>query len=604
MSDGPPASGSFPQAPRPPSLVGTVLDGRYRITKLIGEGGMGEVYAADHVHIEKKYAIKLLKPEIVSNAEAVQRFRQEARSSSSIGHRNIISIEDFGQLPDGRIYMCMELLNGAALNDMITQPIAVDRLLNILIQTGHGLAAAHAKGIIHRDMKPENIFVTIGPQGEDIPKLLDFGIAKVSGNDGQNHLTRTGTIFGTPFYMAPEQALGNPVDARTDIYAMGVIMYECFSGSLPFQGESFMGILTQHITTEPEPVAQRAAKAGRQLPMGLAEVITRCMQKNPAQRFATMDELVNALIAVYRGIAGPGMSTYMEAFPVGSSQHLAQPTPGPIQMSGPHAATVAATGPTGGYVLPHATPMPSGPPMHAASASGMYDPSASALAPKKSKMGLVIAIIAILAVGGGIAAFVLLNKDENKEAAQGSGSSVVATGSGSAQVPEQHGSGAGSAIASAGSALIPQTGSAGSATAQTGSAGSANTGSAAANDKVVVKVLTVPFVEEFTVVAEDGTKIDDGQAPAEVPVTPGTPVKAIIKAKGYRDKKVTIDGRKPEIMVKIEPLPHAGGTHPVNPTPPNPGKSDCADSVKDPKDPRCKAEYCKHHPDDLNCDLQ
>src|ERR1700733_2307936 len=289
MTDGPP-SGAFPQAPPAPSLVGQILDGRYRIMQLIGEGGMGEVYAAEHIHIDKKFAVKLLKAEIVSNPEAVKRFQQEARSSSSIGHRNIIGIDDFGQLSDGRIYMCMELLNGAALNDMIQQPMSADRLLNILIQTGHGLAAAHAKGIVHRDMKPENIFVTIGPRGEDIPKILDFGIAKVAGNDDQNHLTRTGTIFGTPFYMAPEQALGNAVDARTYIYAVGVIMYECFAGSLPFQGDSFMGILTQHITMEPEPVAQRAARAGRQLPAGLADVITRCMQKNPAQRFSRMDE--------------------------------------------------------------------------------------------------------------------------------------------------------------------------------------------------------------------------------------------------------------------------------------------------------------------------
>src|SRR5262245_38064892 len=169
--DGPPASGSFPPAPPAPSLVGQILDGRYRIVKLIGEGGMGEVYAAEHIHIEKKFAIKLLKSEIVSNAEAVTRFRQEARSSSSIGHRNIIAIDDFGQLSDGRIYMCMELLNGAALNDMIQHPMGADRLLNILIQTGHGLAAAHAKGIVHRDMKPENIFVSTGPNGDDVPKI-------------------------------------------------------------------------------------------------------------------------------------------------------------------------------------------------------------------------------------------------------------------------------------------------------------------------------------------------------------------------------------------------------------------------------------------------
>src|SRR4051812_32401637 len=326
--DGPTTAGDSQL--QPPSLVGQILDGRYRIIRKIGEGGMGEVYAAEHVHIEKRFAIKLLLQGILSDPDAVTRFRQEARSSSSIGHRNIIAIEDFGQVADGRIYMCMELLNGAALNDMIQHPMGADRLLNILIQTGHGLAAAHAKNITHRDMKPENIFVTIGPNNEDIPKILDFGIAKVSGNDGQNHLTRTGTIFGTPFYMAPEQALGNPVDARTDIYSMGVIMYECFAGSLPFQGESFMGILTQHITTEPEPVAQRAAKAGRQLPMGLADIIMRCMQKNPDQRYRTMDELVNALIGVYRGIAGPGMSTYMEAFPVGSPGHIMQPTPPPM----------------------------------------------------------------------------------------------------------------------------------------------------------------------------------------------------------------------------------------------------------------------------------
>ena len=285
--------------PHADALLGQVIDGRYKIFKKLGEGGMGEVYAAEHVHIDKRFAIKLLKPEIVSNPEAVTRFQQEARSSSSIKHRNIIAIEDFGKLADGRIYMCMELLNGQALNDLIQSPQPIDRLLNILIQTGHGLAAAHARNIVHRDMKPENIFVTF-QNNEDIPKILDFGIAKVAGNEGQNNLTRTGTIFGTPFYMAPEQALGNPVDARTDVYAMGVIMYEVFAGSLPFQGESFMGILTQHITTDPEHVAHRAAKANRPLPPGLAEIIMACLQKNPAQRFGTMDELVNALIGVYR----------------------------------------------------------------------------------------------------------------------------------------------------------------------------------------------------------------------------------------------------------------------------------------------------------------
>ena len=286
------------------SLVGQILDGRYRILRKLGEGAMGEVYAAEHVAIGKKFAIKLLHPETVSNPEALTRLFQRARSASLITHRNIVEIIDFGQLTDGRVYLSMELLEGAPLGDLTTQPIGVDRLLNILLQAGQGLAAAHARGIIHRDLRPENIFVTTGPRGEDVPKLLDLGIAKVPGDD--RNATRAGTISGTPSYLAPEQAMGRPVDARTDVYALGAIMYECFTGTLPFQGDSFMDILTQQITTEPEPVAQRAARAGRQLPPGLAETITRCLQKDPAQRFQTMDELVTALSQIPHGVVGSG----------------------------------------------------------------------------------------------------------------------------------------------------------------------------------------------------------------------------------------------------------------------------------------------------------
>jgi eukaryotic-like serine/threonine-protein kinase len=574
-----------------PSLVGQILDGRYHITGKLGEGGMGEVYAAQHVHIEKRFAIKLLRPEIVSNPEAVTRFRQEARSSSSIGHRNIIAIEDFGQLADGRIYMCMELLNGAALNDMITQPMGPDRLLNILIQTGHGLGAAHAKGIIHRDMKPENIFVTIGPNGEDIPKLLDFGIAKVAGNDAQNHLTRTGTIFGTPFYMAPEQALGNPVDARTDIYAVGVIMYECFAGSLPFQGDSFMGILTQHITMDPEPVAQRAAKAGRPLPPGLADVITRCMQKNPAQRFSSMDELVNVLVQIYRGMVGPGMSTYMEAFPVMPSMaHQAQPTPppmtGPVVISGAHAATMAAGGPSGPT------------PMLASSSSGIYG---GAPAPR-SKAGLIVAILAVLAVGGGIAAYVVVT---NKEPGKGSGSQIGSTdpvagkdpGKGTDHVEHVTPDASiplGVVPADAAVVLPPSIDASTGEPAPPLDAGAGNTLPPA--EVIPVLLLTRNGVDFEAY--ENGAKVLDGPATLDVPR--GEKRTIVIKAKGFKDKTIVVEATKKRVQFSLDKL--GGGLGSGHVTPPGPS---CASVIVDPKSKACVAQYCAKHPEDeAKCGLE
>jgi serine/threonine-protein kinase len=613
-----------------PSLVGQVLGGRYRLVKKLGEGGMGEVYAAEHVHIEKKFALKLLRPEIVSNKEAVQRFYQEARSSSSIGHRNIIGIEDFGDLPDGRLYMCMELLNGAPLNDLIKQPQPVERLLNIIIQTGHGLAAAHAKGIVHRDMKPENVFVTIGPNNEDVPKLLDFGIAKVAGNEGGNNLTRTGTIFGTPFYMAPEQALGNPVDARTDIYAMGVIMYELFAGSLPFQGESFMGILTQHITTEPEPVAQRAAKAGRQLPPGLAEVITRCMSKDPNGRFSSMDELVNTLVPIYRSIAGAGMSTYMEAFPVTAS--ASHPVATPSQGYGAKAPTMGVGAPPG---MGHQTPaggmqpgmQPSGgwqppPPVSgqigqpSSSSSGVYAGD-SVIAPKKSSAGLIIAILLVLLAGGGVAAFVVLGK---KDAGTGSGSSggsgtTQAGGTGSNPAPTPDAAVVASNTPDA--AVMTKT----PADAAEKTVVDAAVVEPAAVDAAVVEPAAVdaavteppPLIADAAVAEPDSVKVtlvgsanqpieiwEDGQlvsSNGELDVPKGGKRSVVLKAKGYKDKPLVVTDKKLTLSV---PLPKISTTIPTNP----PNGPKCTGTKADLKDPKCRPIYCKANQNDVACGME
>ncbi len=625
-----PPSGSFDQL-APPSLIGEVLDGRYRLVKKLGEGGMGEVYAAEHVHIEKRFAVKLLRQEIVSNKEAVVRFRQEARSASSIGHRNIIAIEDFGELPDGRIYMCMELLNGAPLNDLIRQPMSAERLVNILIQTGHGLAAAHAKGIIHRDMKPENVFVTTTPTGEDIPKLLDFGIAKVAGNDGQNNLTRTGTIFGTPYYMAPEQALGNAVDARTDIYAMGVIMYEVFAGSLPFQGESFMGILTQHITTEPEPIAQRAAKAGRQLPPGIEGIVLRCMQKDPNNRFASMDELVQALVNVYRAVAGAGMSSYMEAFPQSSASSSVPvnytpppmtgpgphgtPMPGPHNTPppGPHGMGGPMTGPqgypqggVGGPQGMRGTPPPGfQPPGPSGSHSavparpgtgpyGAYDPSGSSVIPqKKSKAGLIAAIIIVLVVVGGGVTFLVIGSGKKPNPSADAGA-VATTDAGSPwQRPD-----AGAAVGQVDAA--PQTPDA--AVVMEPDAGTAMTPDAAPElpdaappppDKPDAgPVPAVQLVDVVFSVTPSSAKLYEGSrslSGMRVEVNPKKPKKITVKASGYKSKTVTVNGKDDRISVSLEKEEE------------RPPPMDCSDRLIDGRNATCLRQYCKKHSTAMEC---
>jgi eukaryotic-like serine/threonine-protein kinase len=418
-------------------MIGQVIDNRYRIINKLGEGGMGEVYAAEHVHIEKRVAIKLLRSEIITNEQAVIRFRREAKETSSIGHRNIIAIEDFGTLPDGRIYLAMELLAGLPLNEMLhaaatgQAPLDAGRLLHIIIQTGHGLAAAHQKGIVHRDMKPENVFITTGADGQDVPKILDFGIAKVSGADGNNHLTQTGTIFGTPYYMAPEQALGQQVDHRADIYAVGVIMYECFTGALPFVGESFMGILTQHITAEPQPPSEAARGQGRELHPGIENIIVRAMKKDANERYQSMDELIEALVAVYRQISGPGMSTFLEA----------QPTPGSMPMG-----AVGSPAPTPQPYVPQPTPAPYAPGPHESTPLPYAPTGQSAVygvppsePRKRGKGGLIAAALAVVLVGGGGAgAFAYFGGQSGEDDEGGEAVAEVAgsdTGSDTAEQP-------------------------------------------------------------------------------------------------------------------------------------------------------------------------
>jgi serine/threonine protein kinase len=271
--------------------IGSEVDGRYKIVELIGEGGMGKVYLAEHVEIGKRVALKVLHPSYSRMPDLVERFRREARAASKIGHPNIVDVTDSGATPDGSVYFVMEYLEGVELGSIIEREGALDvaRALRITGQICRALSAAHREGIIHRDLKPENIFLITRGGEADVVKVLDFGIAKTTEAEAarERRLTSPGMAMGTPEYMAPEQAAGRPADARTDIYSLGAIMYEMVTGVPPYTGDNFMEILTKKATQDPPPpVSVRA-----ELPAQVSDLVMAAMSRGPDGRPQSMDAL-------------------------------------------------------------------------------------------------------------------------------------------------------------------------------------------------------------------------------------------------------------------------------------------------------------------------
>jgi serine/threonine-protein kinase len=280
-------------------LIGQVLDGRYRVDAVLGEGGMGIVYKAMHTSLGKPLAIKVLRPEVSKNEEIVARFRQEAQSASQIGNQHIIDISDFGVLPDGSTYFVMEFLGGRSLTGALeAEPFTVERTLHVAQQLCRALGAAHEHGIVHRDMKPDNVQLVQRGADKDFVKVLDFGIAKVGGSTSK--LTQAGQVFGTPHYMSPEQCAGTAVDHRTDIYAVGIMLYELATGKVPFDADNLMGILTKHLYENPIPPHELPPPVN--VPSALEAVIMQCLAKKPEQRYASMSDLLADLDAIKAGL--------------------------------------------------------------------------------------------------------------------------------------------------------------------------------------------------------------------------------------------------------------------------------------------------------------
>ncbi|HZI10704.1 MAG TPA: serine/threonine-protein kinase [Myxococcus sp.] len=290
--------------------VGKTIALKYRVEALIGEGGMGKVYRARQLALDKMVVLKVLRHTLLSDERTVARFQREAKAASRLNHPNSISVLDFGQAEDGALFIAMEYVAGQDLHQILSRewPLPEARVVRIISQVLSALSDAHGAGVIHRDLKPENIMVEQRRNEPDFVKVLDFGIAKITDStDDGPALTRAGFVCGTPEYMSPEQARGSTLDPRSDLYAVGVILYQLMTGLLPFESDSAVGFATKHLTEEPPPPSRRRPDA--RISPGMEKLILRTLSKRPDDRPANAAAFKAELLAVEkerrRGEAAP-----------------------------------------------------------------------------------------------------------------------------------------------------------------------------------------------------------------------------------------------------------------------------------------------------------
>ncbi len=280
------------------NLVGQVIADRYHVVKKLGEGGMGQVYLAEHVKMGRRSAIKVMNPSMVHDPDAVARFNREASNASRITHPNVCAIYDFGETPEGLIYLAMEFIEGEPLTDLLKRDgtLPVRRATQIFAQVADALQAAHDLGIVHRDLKPDNIMLAQKKGGDQV-KVVDFGIAKaVGGDDSGQKVTKTGLVVGTPEFMSPEQLSGDKVDGRSDLYSLALVFYQMVAGKLPFEATTVQETMIKRLTDEPMKLAE--SRPDLTFPAGLQPVLDTALTRTPADRYQTVAKFADDVASV------------------------------------------------------------------------------------------------------------------------------------------------------------------------------------------------------------------------------------------------------------------------------------------------------------------
>jgi eukaryotic-like serine/threonine-protein kinase len=362
----------------PAALLGEVIDGRYRVLEFVGQGGMGSVYRAEHVTIRRPVALKVLHHSLAGIPELRSRFEREAFAIGRIDHPNCVNVSDFGSLEDGSLFLVMEFLEGESLGDLLDreQRVAPARALHIIRHVLRGLKHAHGRGIVHRDVKPENVVLIENDGDEDFAKVLDFGIAKLVGraetDGGGEKLTQAGIAFGTPTYLSPEQAVGQPADPRADLYSATVMLFEMVAGRPPFYSEDKLELLAMHATRPPPPVSEIAPDLD--VAPELEALLRRGLAKQPDDRYASALEYIAAIDAV------------LEA-------PKRVPAPDPPREGGPPPG--APTPPAGTPSHPNATP----PPGMLTPVPGQLAATASRSSARRQLAAVLVLAVAVLASG-------------------------------------------------------------------------------------------------------------------------------------------------------------------------------------------------------------